>query len=157
MALFAGRWRRVRMDVTELKQIIAWMGQAPVRQLAITDGDRRLVLRKGEGRHGETRPPADAPADPAPPQATPASGPGPQAEIAAPLYGIFHLTPSAGAAPFVTPGQAVKAGQTLCLIEAMKVFNAVAAEVDGVIAEILAEPGTEVAAGQPLFRLEGRT
>jgi len=74
------------------------------------------------------------------------------AELAAPLYGVVHLRPSPDEAPFVTVGQAVKAGQTLCVIEAMKVFNEVRAEHDATVQDIVVNSGQEVEAGQPLFR-----
>lgn len=74
------------------------------------------------------------------------------AEFAAPLYGVVHLRPSPDEAPFVTVGQAVKAGQTLCVIEAMKVFNEVRAEQDVIVQDILVTSGQEVEAGQLLFR-----
>lgn len=74
-------------------------------------------------------------------------------ECLAPLYGVIHLQPSPGEPLFVQPGQQVAAGQTLCVIEAMKVFNEVRAETDATIAEVLVRSGDEVEAGQPLFRL----
>ena len=70
----------------------------------------------------------------------------------APLYGVVHLRPSPGEPPFVVPGLVVKAGQTLCVIEAMKVFNEVRAEHDGVVDAVLITSGQEVEAGQPLLR-----
>jgi len=74
--------------------------------------------------------------------------------IGAPIYGIVHLQDTPGAPPLVAPGQSVKAGQVLCIIEAMKVFSQVRAERDCAIAAVLVESGQEVEAGQPLFRLE---
>jgi len=73
--------------------------------------------------------------------------------VRAPLYGVVHLQPSPGEQAFVTPGLAVKAGQTLCVIEAMKVFNEVRAERDAVVEAVLVASGQEVEAGQPLVRL----
>jgi len=75
------------------------------------------------------------------------------AECLAPLYGVIHLQPSPGEPLFVQPGQQIAAGQTLCVIEAMKVFNEVRAEADTTIVEVLVHSGDEVEAGQPLFRL----
>ena len=75
-------------------------------------------------------------------------------ECLAPLYGVIHLQPSPGEPLFVQPGQRVAAGQTLCVIEAMKVFNEVRAEADATVAEVLVRSGEEVEAGQPLFRLD---
>jgi acetyl-CoA carboxylase biotin carboxyl carrier protein len=74
--------------------------------------------------------------------------------MAAPLFGVVHLQQSPGDPPFVSPGQAIEAGQTLCVIEAMKVFNEVRAEHDAIVAAVLVESGQEVEAGQPLFRFE---
>jgi acetyl-CoA carboxylase biotin carboxyl carrier protein len=77
----------------------------------------------------------------------------PGTEVRAPLFGIVHLTPSPDAPPFVVVGQAVKAGETLCVIEAMKVFNNICAERDGVVEAVMATSGSEVEAGQLLMRI----
>ena len=74
------------------------------------------------------------------------------AELHAPLYGVVHLGPAPGEPPFVVVGQAVKAGQTLCVIEAMKVFNEVRAERDATVQAVLVTSGQEVEAGQALLR-----
>jgi acetyl-CoA carboxylase biotin carboxyl carrier protein len=75
------------------------------------------------------------------------------AEVRAPLFGVIHLNPSPDAPPFVVAGQAVKAGETLCVIEAMKVFNNICAERDGVVEAVVATSGSEVEAGQLLMRI----
>jgi len=72
----------------------------------------------------------------------------------APLYGVVHLQPTPGEPPFVQAGQAVRAGQTLCVIEAMKVFNEVRAERDATVEAVLVRSGQEVEAGQALFRFD---
>jgi acetyl-CoA carboxylase biotin carboxyl carrier protein len=77
----------------------------------------------------------------------------PGTEVRAPLFGLVHLTPSPDAPPFVVIGQAVKTGETLCVIEAMKVFNNICAERDGVIEAVMATSGSEVEAGQLLMRI----
>jgi acetyl-CoA carboxylase biotin carboxyl carrier protein len=73
-------------------------------------------------------------------------------ELLAPLYGVVHLRPTPDEPPFVVAGQTVKAGQTLCVIEAMKVFNEVRAEYDATVAAVLVTSGQEVEAGQALMR-----
>jgi acetyl-CoA carboxylase biotin carboxyl carrier protein len=88
---------------------------------------------------------ADADADAGAPSHTPR-------ELLAPLYGIVHLRQAPDAPPLVTPGQAVAAGQTLCLIEAMKTFVEVRAEADGIVSDLLVVSGQEVEAGQSLLR-----
>lgn len=74
------------------------------------------------------------------------------AECRAPLYGVVHLQSTPGDPPFVHAGQSIKAGQTLCVIEAMKVFNEVRADHDATVIAVLVGSGDEVEAGQPLFR-----
>ena len=76
-------------------------------------------------------------------------------ECLAPLYGVVHLQPTPAEPPFVQPGQAVRAGQTLCVIEAMKVFNEVRAEREATVQAVLVRSGQEVEAGQALFRFDG--
>lgn len=73
--------------------------------------------------------------------------------IKAPLVGVFYAAPAPDAAPFVTVGQLVKKGQTLCIVEAMKVMNELQAEWDGVVEQILAKPEDIVEYGQPLFSI----
>lgn len=73
-------------------------------------------------------------------------------ECLAPLFGVVHLQPAPGEPPFVQPGQAVEAGQLLCVIEAMKMFNEVRADREGTVQQVLVQSGQEVEAGQPLFR-----
>ena len=76
------------------------------------------------------------------------------AECLAPLFGVVHLQPAPGEPPFVQPSQAVEAGQLLCVIEAMKMFNEVRADRTGTVRQVLVQSGQEVEAGQPLFRFD---
>lgn len=76
------------------------------------------------------------------------------AECLAPLFGVVHLQPAPGEPPFVQPAQAVEAGQLLCVIEAMKMFNEVRADRTGAVRQVLVQSGQEVEAGQPLFRFD---
>ncbi|WP_158746667.1 acetyl-CoA carboxylase biotin carboxyl carrier protein subunit [Acidisphaera sp. L21] len=91
------------------------------------------------------------PRPPALPDAPPPAAP--PGEFCSPLYGVVHLRPSPNAPPFVQPGQAIRAGQSLCTVEAMKAFTELRAETDGVVQAILVESGQEVESGQPLFRI----
>lgn len=128
------------MDVEKLQEIIGWMQRSPLQELALEDGDFRIRLVRG----------VQGSVQPVPAPTMPVAG----AAIAAPSYGIVHLSPTPGAPSFVTPGARVEIGQTLCVLEAMKVFSPVAAERAGTIAEILVADGSEVSAGQILFRLD---
>lgn len=73
--------------------------------------------------------------------------------LESPMVGIFYAAPSEGAEPYVKVGDTVKAGQTVAIVEAMKLMNEVRAEWDGVVEEVLAENGTMVEYGQPLMRI----
>ena len=77
-----------------------------------------------------------------------------QPTITAPMIGTFYASPSPDEAPFVRVGDAVQSGQTVCIIEAMKLFNEIEAEKAGTVVEILVENGAPVEYDQPLFRLE---
>lgn len=73
--------------------------------------------------------------------------------VVSPLVGIFYVAPEENAEPFVKVGDAVKKGQTLAIVEAMKLMNEIESEYDGVVTEVLAENGKAVEFGQPLFRI----
>lgn len=127
------------MDLDRLKAIIDWMAQSPLCELEIAEGDFQVHLVKTAAG---VEPAAAGHATP--------SG----TTIAASGHGIIHLSPAPDAEPFVRVGQRIEAGQSLCVIEAMKMFRPVEAEQPGTIAEILVTEGADVTAGQPLFRLE---
>ena len=128
------------MDLDRLKDILDWMARSPVEELRISDGDFEVHLKKGPVGQ-----PVAVPAAPVAPKGH---------DIVAATYGVIHLSPAPGNAPFVTLGQPVTKGQSLCTIEAMKVFSPIEADRAGTIAAILVEDGAEVAAGQPLFRMD---
>lgn len=139
------------MDRQTIEALIDALGKSGLAELEYTqDGATlRLVrLRKDAAPAAAPLSAEPAPAAPAPVAAAPSGQ-----DVLAPLYGVVHLRPSPGAPPFVTPGQRVTAGQPLCLMEAMKVFNELRAERDGVVEAVLVESGQEVEAGQMLFRL----
>ena len=98
--------------------------------------------------------PAAAPAAPEPAAQAPAAAPEPQgAEVTAPMVGVFYAAPAPGDEPFVHVGSKVKAGETLCIIEAMKVLNEVTAEADGEVLEICVADGDLVEFGSCLMRI----
>ncbi|MCW3476486.1 acetyl-CoA carboxylase biotin carboxyl carrier protein [Limobrevibacterium gyesilva] len=139
-----------------------------VRSLAVILADTGLTEIEIEGKEGRIRvvrapapvaaatvavAPVAAAAVPVPVAAEPddASHPG---AVLSPMVGIAYLAPEPGAQPFVASGQAVTAGQTLLLIEAMKTFNQIKAPKDGVVTRILVTAGAPVEYGQPLMILE---
>ena len=98
--------------------------------------------------------PAAAPAAPEPAAQAPAAAPEPQGvEVTAPMVGVFYAAPAPGDEPFVCVGSKVKAGETLCIIEAMKVLNEVTAEADGEVLEICVADGDLVEFGSCLMRI----
>lgn len=98
--------------------------------------------------------PAAAPAAPEPAAQAPAAAPEPKgAEVTAPMVGVFYAAPAPGDEPFVHVGSKVKAGETLCIIEAMKVLNEVTAEADGEVLEICVADGDLVEFGSCLMRI----
>lgn len=98
--------------------------------------------------------PTVAPAVPEPAAQTPAAAPEPEGtEVTAPMVGVFYTAPAPGDEPFVHVGSKVKAGETLCIIEAMKVLNEVTAEADGEVLEICAADGDLVEFGSCLMRI----
>ena len=101
-------------------------------------------------RAGAPAPASPAPAAPAPAAAA-LSG---SAEIRSPMVGIYYAAPAEDAEPYVTPGAHIKKGDTLCIIEAMKLMNEITAEQDGTIVELCAKSGQSVEYGTPLFRIE---
>jgi acetyl-CoA carboxylase biotin carboxyl carrier protein len=139
-----------------IKDILDAFARSGAEELEVTDGTLRLrVLRRRV---------AASPAITAAPLATAeaefTSGtPAPEVPaddgivVTAAMHGVFHRSPAPGTEPFVSAGGSVVRGQQLCILEAMKLFNAVAAPQDGVVATIHVENGEDVMAGQPLFTL----
>lgn len=98
--------------------------------------------------------PAAVPAAPEPAAQAPAAAPEPKGtEVTAPMVGVFYAAPAPGDEPFVRVGSKVKAGETLCIIEAMKVLNEVTAEADGEVLEICVADGDLVEFGSCLMRI----
>ena len=99
--------------------------------------------------------PAAMPAAPEPTAQTPSAAPEPKGtEVTAPMVGVFYAAPAPGDEPFVHVGSKVKAGETLCIIEAMKILNEIEADKSGTVTRILGENGQAVEYGQPLFVIE---
>lgn len=144
----------VGMDLRKLKTLIDLVAESGIAELEITEGDDKVKIVKFSQ-------PTVIAAQPAAPVATVAAIPEaaqpvvPAAPaghtVKAPMVGTFYRAPNPGASPFVELGQAVKEGEPLCIIEAMKLLNEIEADKSGVIKEILVENGEPVEYGQPLF------
>jgi acetyl-CoA carboxylase biotin carboxyl carrier protein len=147
------------MDLRKLKKLIDLVQESGIAELEITEGEEKVKIVKG-GAVSVAPGPASLPAPPAPEAR--AAPPAPAAEpeagqeghvIKAPMVGTFYRSPSPDAKPFVEVGQAVKEGDVVCIIEAMKLMNEIDADAAGVIKAILVENGQPVEYGQPLFIL----
>jgi len=147
------------MDLQQIKALIDALTASDLSELEYQHDGSTLRLVKHPApadlrAPGRQAPPA--PGQPAPAAgvvAAPAATPAAPAEVCSPVYGVVHLRPSPAEPPFVAIGEAVAAGRTLCVIEAMKVFNEVRAGHAGTVAAVLVDSGQEVESGQPLFRL----
>lgn len=146
------------MDLRKIKTLIDLVQQSGIAELEITEGEERVrISRSGIPAAAPAVAPAAMPAVAAAPIAAPvaesAAEPAvPEGEVLkSPMVGTFYRAASPGAKPFVDVGQSVKAGETVCIIEAMKLLNEIEADRDGVIKTILVENGQPVEYGQPLF------
>lgn len=156
------------MDVEHIKAIIAALEETEVTRFDYRDGDVRLRIRRGHDpvyTQAVVAGPAPvitgaplAPAVVAPPAGPQEEAKAPPAApgviVSSPFVGTFYRASSPEAPPFVELGQAVRKGQTLCIVEAMKLMNEIEAEVGGKVAEIFIENGQPVEFGEPLFRIE---
>jgi acetyl-CoA carboxylase biotin carboxyl carrier protein len=150
------------MDLRKLKKLIDLVQESGIAELEITEGEEKVKIVKG----GHVSVSAVAPVQVAPIEARPTqpttAAPASATEapagqeghvVKAPMVGTFYRSPSPDAKPFVEVGQTVKEGDTICIIEAMKLMNEIEADAGGVVKAILVENGQPVEYGQALFIL----
>ena len=154
------------MDLRKLKKLIDLVQESGIGELEITEGEEKVRIVLGSSALREVsyvvpqQPVAAVPlphAATAPAAAAPAAAPTPVEEghvVKAPMVGTFYRASSPGAKAFAEVGDTVKAGQAVCIIEAMKIMNEIEADIDGTITKILVDNGQPVEYGQPLFILE---
>ena len=152
------------MDLRKLKTLIDLVSESNVSELEITEAEGKVRIVKSTGAPAVVAMPAPVAAAPvaaapvAAPAAVPAAAAAP-AEITghavkSPLVGTFYRASSPGAKPFVEVGSVVKEGETLCIVEAMKILNEIEADKSGTVTQILCENGEAVEYGEPLFVIE---
>ncbi len=152
------------MDIRKVKKLIELLDESGIAEIEITEGEESVRI----SRYSPSAPAAPvAMAVPAPlavaaPAAAPAPVPAAEPEedgfeVAAPMVGTFYASASPGAAPYVQVGDRVNEGDTLCIIEAMKMMNQIEAEVAGTIKSIRVQNGDPVEYGQILFVIDQRT
>ncbi|WP_018144659.1 acetyl-CoA carboxylase biotin carboxyl carrier protein [Thioalkalivibrio sp. AKL6] len=148
------------MDIRKVKKLIDLLDESGIHEIEIHEGEESVrITRSASGTPMAAAPaplPPAAPAAAAAPTAAPAGATEAVPEmdghrVTAPMVGTFYRAPSPGSKPFVEVGQTVEAGETLCIIEAMKMLNPIEADQGGTIRDILVENGNPVEYGQPLF------
>ena len=152
------------MDIRKVKKLIELLDESGIAEIEITEGEESVRI----SRYSQNAPVmAAAPAPPPPVAAAPAAAPSiaPAApaepeedgfEVKAPMVGTFYAASSPGAAPYVQVGDRVQEGDTLCIIEAMKMMNQIEADVSGVIKSIRMQNGEPVEFGQTLIVIDQR-
>ena len=150
------------MDIRKIKKLIELLEESGIAELEIKEGEESVRISRQMANYGQQMP-AAMPMAMAPPPlagAAPAAAPAEVAEperghqVKSPMVGTFYNKASPTSAPFVTQGQQVDAGDTLCIIEAMKMMNQIEADKSGKIIAILVEDGSPVEFDQVLFVIE---
>lgn len=163
------------MDFSQVQELIRMVSKHKLAEFILKEGDFKLIIRNhGSGEPLVTTPvvmpapqpmvnmaaPAAAPAAPAPakaeaaPAAAPAEGSGNYLTIKSPMVGTFYRSPGPDKSVFVKVGDTVDAGTTVCIIEAMKLFNEIESDIKGKIVKVLAEDASPVEYDQPLFLVD---
>ena len=153
------------MDLRKLKKLIDLVEESGIAEIEVTEGEEKVrITRTTAAQPVYSAPvqqqpavmaaPAAVPAEAAPAAAIPAAGPDLSKEMKSPMVGTFYRAASPTSAPFVEVGQTVNAGDTLCIIEAMKLMNEIEADHSGVVKAILVSNGQPVEFGEPLFIIE---
>ncbi|WP_088330088.1 acetyl-CoA carboxylase biotin carboxyl carrier protein [Lacimicrobium sp. SS2-24] len=151
------------MDIRKIKKLIELVEESGVAELEITEGEESVRIHRGSSAptvHYAQPYPPQAPAQPAAPAPAPAAEAPAAAEepaghiVRSPMVGTFYRASSPGSKNFVEVGSSVKVGDTLCIVEAMKMMNQIEADKAGVIKQILVENQEPVEFDQPLFVIE---
>lgn len=153
------------MDLRKLKKLIDLVEESGIAEIEVTEGEEKVRITRTVAAPQAVYAPAPVAAAPQVAASPAVVAPAPVVSNApatrdlsnaqkSPMVGTFYRAPSPSSPPFVEVGQTVKAGDTLCIIEAMKLMNEIEAETSGVVKEILVENGTPVEYGEPLFIIE---
>ncbi|QXO17204.1 MULTISPECIES: acetyl-CoA carboxylase biotin carboxyl carrier protein [Vibrio] len=152
------------MDIRKIKKLIELVEESGIAELEISEGEESVrISRNGVApvapiQYAAAPAPVAAPAPAAAPVAAPAEAPAAKVQtghmVLSPMVGTFYRSPSPDAASFIEVGQKVSVGDTLCIVEAMKMMNQIEADKSGVVTEILVEDGQPVEFDQPLVVIE---
>ncbi|MEY3397726.1 MAG: acetyl-CoA carboxylase, biotin carboxyl carrier protein [Bacteroidota bacterium] len=166
------------MNLTQIQELIKFVSKSGVAEVEIEQKDFKIVIKTGSDKKGKQEviqvgapqyvaapapapaAPAPAPAAPAPAPSAPAAAPAASADdskyltVKSPMIGTFYRSASPDKPAFVEVGSSVKAGDTVCIIEAMKLFNEIESEFSGKIVKVLVNDSTPVEYDQPLFLID---
>ena len=151
------------MDMRKLKTLVDLVSESNISELEITEAEGKVrIVKGGYGVPTTMMMPAPAQmmapmapaAAPEPTAAAPAEAPPSGHVVKSPMVGTFYRSSSPGSKPFVDVGSAVKEGDPICIVEAMKIMNEIEADMAGTVSKILVENGQAVEYGQPLFIIE---
>ncbi|MGB3616180.1 MAG: acetyl-CoA carboxylase biotin carboxyl carrier protein [Elainellaceae cyanobacterium] len=160
------------LNITELSELLKALNQTDIEELTLKSGDFELTVRKGTAAAAaalalsnsmqEGVVPTGIPAFSAEPAKSPPPAPAPHSsrtdadltDVTSPMVGTFYRAPAPDEPPFISVGDRITKGQTVCIIEAMKLMNELEAEVSGEVVEILLENGEPVEFDQPLMRVK---
>jgi acetyl-CoA carboxylase biotin carboxyl carrier protein len=152
------------MDIRKIRRLIEMLEGSDITEIEVSEGEETVKIRRGSMEPVVQQVQAPPQAAPAPAPVAPAGGgaapaaPEPEPETGntqeAPMVGTFYRAPTPEAEPFVREGDRVSAGDTLCIIEAMKLFNEIESEYTGTVKKILVENAQPVEYGEPLFIIE---
>lgn len=153
---------RLSVNYDQIRELSDLAAEKGLAELTVTDGERSITLKTALAAAVAPAPVASSMVVAAPAPAVTAASESPAAVTAAadetivtaPMVGTLYRAPSPGAPPFAEVGQRVEVGQTLCILEAMKLMNELECEVAGTITAILAEDGQPIEFGQPLFKIK---
>ena len=150
------------MDIRKIKKLIKLLRESQISEIEVTNGDESIRVCQQVADTSSLLSATLAQPAPTPPSVSTTqyrSKTGKETDerpnfIKSPMVGVFYASPEPNAPPFVQLGQTIKPGETLCIIEAMKIMNPIEAEQGGILRKIMVENGTPIEYGQPLFILD---
>ncbi len=150
----------MEFDLNQVRELLAILNQTDIEELSLKSSDFELTIRKGSSSVSvQTSAPSLVPAASITAVSIPAASSAPVVdknwvEVTSPMVGTFYRSPAPDEPSFVDVGDTIRKGQTICIIEAMKLMNELEAEVNGEVMEILVENGKPIEFGQPLMRVK---
>lgn len=147
------------MDIRKVKKLIELLEESGIAEIEIREGEESVRISRGGPQPPAVQTyyenaPRPAPAPAAGAETASAEAPGHDKVITSPMVGTFYAAASPESGPFVQAGQRVGMGDTLCIIEAMKIMNPIESDIEGTISAVLVENGQPVEFGQPLFAID---